>query len=113
MAKLDSNENFPLAVVQEPRRLGHDVVTIQERGKAEQRVPDDAVLQFALAEDRAVLTLNRKHFFRLHQQHPAHAGRIACTVDGDFLGQANRIHEAIVAAGELHGQLIRVNRPST
>ena len=112
MAKLSSNENFPFAVVQELRRLGHDVVTIQEKDNAEQRTPDDAVLQFALAEDRAVLTLNRKHFFRLHQQHPEHAGLIARTVDGDFLGQANRIHEAILAAGDLHGQLIRVNRPS-
>jgi len=36
MARLYSNENFPLPVVEELRRLGHDVLTIQETGKAEQ-----------------------------------------------------------------------------
>jgi hypothetical protein len=34
MAKLYSNENFPLPVVEELRQLGHDVLTIQETGKA-------------------------------------------------------------------------------
>ncbi len=33
MALLYSNENFPIPVVQELRKLGHDVVTIQETGK--------------------------------------------------------------------------------
>jgi len=37
MAKLYSNENFPIPVVVEPRALGHDVVTIQERGRAAAR----------------------------------------------------------------------------
>ena len=36
MAKLYSNENFSLPVVQELRRLGHDVLTIQDTGKAGQ-----------------------------------------------------------------------------
>jgi len=30
MARLYSNENFPLLVLLELRRLGHDVLTIQE-----------------------------------------------------------------------------------
>ena len=34
MARLYSNENFPLPVVLELRRLGHDVVTTQEAGLA-------------------------------------------------------------------------------
>ena len=113
MARMYANENFPFAVVEELRRLGHDVITIHETGKAEQRTPDTDVLQYAVADDRAVLTLNRKHFSRLHQQHPDHAGIIACTVDADFARQATRVHEAVVAAGDLRGQLIRVNRPVT
>lgn len=44
MARLYSNENFPLRVVEELRKLGHDVLTIQETGKANQKYPDDAVL---------------------------------------------------------------------
>jgi Domain of unknown function (DUF5615) len=34
MARLYANENFPLLVVLELRRLGHDVVTVRETGKA-------------------------------------------------------------------------------
>ena len=113
MVRLYANENFPFAVVEELRRLGHDVITIQETGKAGQRTRDDEVLQYAMADDRAVLTLNRKHFFRLHDEHPDHAGIIACTVDKDFGRQARRIHEAIETTGPLAGKLIRVNRPSS
>ena len=60
MARLYSNENFPLPVVEELRRLGHDVLTIQETGKANQEFPDEAVLSSASANNRAVLTINRK-----------------------------------------------------
>ena len=112
MARLYSNENFPLPVVEALRVLGHDVLTIQETGKADQALPDDAVLKFATAENRAVLTLNRHHFIRLHQQNPQHPGIIVCTVDSDFAGQSERIHKAIGAQGSLNGKLIRVNRPS-
>lgn len=68
MARLYSNENFPLPVVEELRRLGHDVLTIQETGQVGQAMSDEAVLAFARAEGRALLTLNRKHFIRLHRQ---------------------------------------------
>jgi predicted nuclease of predicted toxin-antitoxin system len=112
MAKLYSNENFPLPVVEELRRLGHDVLTIQETGKAGQAIKDEVVLEYAVADDRALLTLNRKHFTRLHGERPEHDGIIVRTVDADFAGQAARIHAALEAAGDLRGQLIRVNRPS-
>ena len=112
MARLYSNENFPLPVVEKLRMLGHDVLTIPETGKADQALPDDEVLKFAAAENRALLTLNRRHFIRLHREKPAHAGIVVCTVDADFAGQAGRIHEAVGGRSSLHGQLIRVNRPA-
>jgi hypothetical protein len=111
MAKLYSNENFPLPVVIELRQLGHDVLTIQETGKAEQSISDEAILAFAIKEGRAVLTINRKHFIRLHKEKPDHEGIIVCSFDPDFLGQADRIHKAIKSQGQLSNQLIRVNRP--
>lgn len=43
MARLYSNENFASGVVQELRRLGHDVLTSQEAGNAGRRVPDNEV----------------------------------------------------------------------
>ena len=113
MSPLYSNENFPLPVVEELRRLGCDITTVMDTGRAGQAWPDAEVLAYATAESRALLTLNRKDFFRLHRANPAHAGIIACTIDTDFPGQAARIHATIAAAGELRGQLIRVNRPAT
>ncbi len=111
MALLYSNENFPQPVVEELRRFGHDVLTVLEAGKADQALSDEAVLTFATSQQRAVLTLNRKHFIRLHQEHQDHAGIIVCTYDPDFVGQAARIHQAIASPMAISGQLLRVNRP--
>jgi uncharacterized protein DUF5615 len=111
VARLYSNENFPAPVAEELRQLGHDIVSILERDRAGEGVPDDEVLELATAEDRAVLTINRRDFIRLHKQSSQHAGIIACTADTDFIGQAQRIHAAIQSASNLHGQLIRINRP--
>jgi hypothetical protein len=110
VAKLYANENFPNPVVQELRRIGHDVLTVLETGRSDQAWPDHEVLAFATREQRALMTLNRKHFLRLHESSPAHAGIILCTLDLDFPGQAQRIHEAITAAGDLNRKVLRVNR---
>jgi len=110
VARLYSNENFPLPVVEALRALGHDVVTIQETGKADQSLPDPEVLKFATNENRALLTLNRLHFIRLHQKNANHAGIVVCKFDPDFEAQAKRIHRAIADLASLAGQLLRVNR---
>ena len=112
MARLFAEENFPLPVVAELRRFGHDVLTIQEAGLANQQIADEAVLAHATAENRAVLTLNRKHFVRLHGAGKRHAGIVACTFDREFSRQATRIDQVLRSASELGGQLFRVNRPS-
>jgi hypothetical protein len=52
MARLYANENFFLPVVEELRRLGHDVLTTQESGRADQRTPDEKILSFAVYESR-------------------------------------------------------------
>jgi len=88
MARLYANENFPMPVVEELRRLGHNVLTIQEAGKGGQSVSDEEVLSFASTDSRALLTLNRKHFIRLHKASPGHAGIIVCTFDPDYLRYA-------------------------
>jgi Domain of unknown function (DUF5615) len=111
MARLYANENFPLPVVEALRQAGHDVITVTETGKAEQAWPDEDVLEFATQDDRALLTLNRKHFIRLHNIPLEHAGIIVCTFDRDFAGQAQRIDQAIAEIVNMHGQLIRINRP--
>jgi hypothetical protein len=77
VVRLYANENFPLPVV-ETKELSHDVLTTLDAGKANQSIPDDQVLEFARTEKRAVLTLNRKHFVRLHESGAVHAGIVVC-----------------------------------
>ena len=111
MARLYADENFPLPVVEALRHLGHDVLTVPEAGNAEQAIEDREVLSFAASLARAVLTINRKHFVRLHGEQPGHAGIIACSFDADFERQAGLIHAAVTGQPDLAGQLLRVNRP--
>lgn len=112
MRRLYSDENFPLPVVEELRRLGFDVITMYDDETANQAVPDEIVLSIATENLRAVLTTNRRDFIRLHRKHPKHGGIIVCTFDPDFGGQARRIAEALQKEITLSGQLIRVYRPA-
>ncbi len=48
MARLYADEQYPYPVVELLRVLGHDVLTVQEAGKANQKIPDSDVLAFAL-----------------------------------------------------------------
>ena len=111
MARLYANKNFPLQTAQALRALGHDVLTVAEAGQVNQALPDDEVLAFAARDQRAVLTLNRRDFIRLHAQQPDHAGIIVCAQDSDTDDQAKRIHDAIVQSESLAGTLIRINLP--
>jgi hypothetical protein len=112
MARLYADENFSYPVVEELRRLGHEVLTAQEAGQANKGIEDPAVLAYALGQGRALLTFNRKHFIRLHRLAGGHAGIIACTRDDDTTALAGRIHQALEAAPSLAGILLRIYRPA-
>jgi hypothetical protein len=112
VARLLADENFPLPVTEQLRALGHDVVTLEDLGKSDQRLADEAVLDLAVELERALLTLNRRHFIRLHGQRPDHAGIVVCSVDIDFVGQARRISDALEASGPVAQRLLRINRPA-
>lgn len=108
MAQLYADENFSFPVVVELRQLGHDVVTIQERGYGGESVPDYEVLKFAMQEGRAVLTYNRRDYFRLHAIDANHEGIIACTLDPNCHALAMRIDDAILSSQSLSKCLIRI-----
>ena len=114
MAALYSNENYPLGIVEHLRELGHDVITALDAGNAGRGVPDDEVLRFATTQQRAVITHNRRHFFRLDRETASqHAGIIACTYDPDEARQAQLIDDAIRNLGDaLSGKVLRVYRPA-
>jgi hypothetical protein len=113
MARLYADEDFPLPVVEELGRLKHDVRTVQEAGRAGQRIGDAAVLADATAGQRAVLTHNHADFKRLHRQRQPHDGIISCTQDPwDHVGLAQRVHIAIDHLSDLANQFIRITRPN-
>lgn len=105
---LYADENFPFPTVEELRNLGHAVLTAQEDGRSGADDPD--ILARAHTLTRSVLTLNRRHFERLHRQGADHSGIVAAKRDDDFVALASRIHAALakLAPGRW---LLRVNRP--
>jgi uncharacterized protein with PIN domain len=110
MARLYADEQFPRIATEHLRSLGHDVLTVQETGNAGKSDPE--VLAFSIANDRAILTQNRRDFVRLHRENPEHAGMFICSDDKNFVQLAERIHEAILVRDSLQNQIIRVMKPS-
>ena len=111
MAQLYADEDFPLPVVEALRQMGHNVLTAFESNQANQAIADADVLAFATNLNRALLTLNRRHFIGLHSANPQHTGLIVCRKDLDFGALAQRIDAAIRTLPQLDNQLLRVNRP--
>lgn len=111
MPRFFADEDFPRPVVDELRRLGHDVVTVKDAGMANRRWPDAKVLHFAISSNRILFTKNRRDFYKLHQSLADHSGIVLCTDDLDFPRTAARIHDAIANAGEMRGKLLRVYKP--
>lgn len=111
MAAFYADESFPVEVVEALRRLGHDVLTSLDAGQANERIADQALLEFATSLGRAVLTLNRWDFVRIHSRLPHHAGIVACTQDPDSERQGLAIDAAVRRAADLRDLLLRVNRP--
>ena len=95
MARLYADEQFPRQVRELLQVMGHDVLTVQEAAQDNLGIPDEEVLAFAIRENRAVITLNRRDFIRLHRANSKHLGIIVCTNNSDRLTLANRIDKAI------------------
>ncbi|MGK7880906.1 MAG: DUF5615 family PIN-like protein [Crocosphaera sp.] len=112
MARLYADEQFPRFVSELLRTMGHDVLTMQETGTANLGIPDEEVLALAISDNRAVITLNRYDFIRLHRLNSRHFGIIVCTNDSDRQRLATRISEAIAYHKSLQNKLIRVVRPN-
>lgn len=109
MARFYSNENFPRRAVEAVRELGHDVLTSHEAGRANKKIGDPEVLEFATQEQRILLTINRKDFFRLHRYgNLKHAGIVACTQDSNPIALAQNIHDAVGNLESCEGKFIKV-----
>ena len=112
MIKLYADENFEFPVVMRLREKGYDVLTTREAGKDNQSIPDEDVLEFAISQNRAVITLNYNHFKNLHKQVKTHSGIIICSRNDDWDGFADCIDIALQNEESIEGKLIRINRPA-
>lgn len=116
MFRFYANENLSSVLVNELRRLGHDVLTSYEAGNANQRIPDELVLAAATADDRCVVTFNRDDFVTLHRSGVEHGGIVVCKDDRDRLRQALALHEYLITQQTLCNRLIRIlkrNQPGS
>ena len=77
MARLYSNENFPLPVVEELRQLGHDVLTIRVYVFSSPFLVSDENKKQAKPSNqcptRRYPDQRSGHFIRLHRAQPEHA----------------------------------------
>ena len=115
MPNLYADENFPRPVVERLRELGHVIETVQESGRGNIGFPDPGVFELARSSGRAVLTLNRKDYLRLHASQPDHAGIVVCRQSdspADFDDLAVLIDEAVRREEPLSGKVVRVVRPN-
>ncbi|WP_375515355.1 DUF5615 family PIN-like protein [uncultured Nostoc sp.] len=71
------------------------------------------LISVAILENRAVLTINRRDFFKLHNIKPKHTGIIACKYDLNWNRLATNIDVVISTESTLTGKVIRVNRFSS
>jgi len=109
MIKLYADEDFNYLAVKILRKMGYDIKTTQEAGKARKGIDDKTQLLYAVSEERAILTHNHRDFYRLHANNE-HSGIISCTHNRDYQQLAQRIDEQIREAQQLDNQLIRVTR---
>ena len=110
MVRLYADEQFPRQAVELLRDLGYDILTTKESDNA--GISDEAVLDFATSENRAVLTFNRRDLFKLHKLKPSHSGIIACKEDTNWQRLTKNINIAISSEENLTGKVVRVNRAS-
>jgi hypothetical protein len=99
-------------VVEELRRLGHDVLTCQEAGRAGQGIDDEIVLHEARGLCRILLTQNRDDFKQLHRTGLPHHGIVVCTYDRNAEGLAQRITQAVSQEEQGGRWLVSVVRPN-
>ncbi|MGL5509017.1 MAG: DUF5615 family PIN-like protein, partial [Microcoleaceae cyanobacterium] len=74
-------------MVRKLREKGYDILTSLEADQANQGIPDEYVLKFAVESNLIIITLNRDDFIKLHQENKQHSGIVICKADRDYAGQ--------------------------
>ena len=107
---LYADENFPLRVVEELRRLGLDVLTAFEDGRANQSLTDQLILIRATELGRAIVTLNRRDFKRLHFRYRSTLALLSAPKIQIGWVKHNGFSSQLPAPESCEGRLIRIYR---
>ena len=107
---LFADENFPFPTVIHLREKGYNILTLQDIRQDGIGLSDEKILQIARHHQRAILTINRKDFIRLHKDNSSHYGIIVCKLDIDFSRLAKNIDMEIKDMSSLVGVLVKINR---
>ncbi len=120
-SRLLLDEHMHVRVAHALSAKGHDVLIARRLSdnKCGDGIDDDAVLREAAKAKRAVVTLNRTDFIRLHQEQRGHHGILICR--GIQAPRARDAHEELAklldqflrAAGALAGQLFVMRKTPT
>ncbi len=79
--KLHLNEHLSWHLAEQLRKLGFDVTSTIESGMLED--DDQAQLAFAISQQRAIVSINHKHFTPLHEQYLAEGNAIPASATSD------------------------------
>ncbi len=91
------------------RSCGYDVLTSYEAGQANQKIPDDEVLMYAINAGRVIITENRQDFINLHSTTSNHPGIIICKADRDYAGKVQVLHDFFTQDTQpMENRLLRV-----
>ncbi len=90
--------------------FGYDVQTTYEVNNIGK--DDKNQLIYAVSQNRAFVTHNRKDFIRIHKENPNHSGIIVCTQNPNNQQLAEKIDEKIRNIDRLTNLLLRVKKPS-
>lgn len=102
---------MPSQTVHKLRRLGYDVLTVQQyqgTSEPEHGLSDETVLEVATTLRRAVVTLNGKDYRRLHYNSRGHQGIIICDETSDLQLRAKEIDDLIKSESPLVGRLLYI-----
>lgn len=75
------------------RGMSYDVLTSYEAGQANQKIPDNVVLEYATRVGRIVITENRQDFLNLHSTTSNHVGIVICKADRDYARKVQALHD--------------------
>jgi hypothetical protein len=109
MAKLIARDDFPLPVIEELRRFGHDVVTVPSGALRSAPLDPAAPLRSPDARRRIWLSLDPDQSASAHRAAPGHSGIVSVKPGKNYAGLAQRIHDALKAHARISRQLILVD----